>query len=246
MHPSELDLYQVELWRKLMGHSSFQYPNERKLRLEIIDVGERIFQSGLVAGTWGNFSARLDENHFLITPSGFGKGELRPEEMLVADSLGKVVKGKLKPSIETSMHAKIYGKRPDVNAIIHTHPPFATSFASCGKEIPIISVDAASVIGHDIPVAKYRPPGGIELAEEVVRVLGDGRAVLLANHGLVTVAESLEEAYHGTVLAENEAKLVINSYTLGALTELPSEEVRSLRSYYETKYGQDRKVVIRK
>ncbi|MEM3698135.1 MAG: class II aldolase/adducin family protein [Candidatus Bathyarchaeia archaeon] len=240
----EANLYDIYLWKKLMKYNRPKL-NEDNIRLKIIEIGRRLFKEGVVFGTWGNLSARLDNNSFLITPSGFAKGELQPSDLLIVDLSGKVVKGNLRPSIETTLHAKIYKRRMDVGGIIHTHPTFCTSFAICMKEIPIVSVDAAAVIGEKIPVAKYYPPGSEELADEVVNILRDGVAVLLANHGLITVGKNLEEAYHAVIVAENEARILVFSHLIGTPKELQKEEIEALRAYYETKYGQNGKLIVR-
>lgn len=211
---------------------------ERELRLRLIEIAKRISQSGLVAGTWGNVSARLNDHEILITPSGFGKGELNPEHLVVVDMSGEIIRGKLRPSMETPMHVKIYNCRPDVNAIVHTHSPMATAFAVADKKLPVITVDFASVIGEAILVAPYARPGTSELAEVVTEALNEKAVILLGNHGVVAVGDSLDEAFHIAVIVEEAAKIYIYANLIGGVSSIPDEEVNAIRNYYLKEYGQ--------
>ena len=183
----------------------------------------------------------LDKERILITPSGFEKSALKPEHLLIVDLDGTVLQGDLKPSVETWMHTAIYKAREDVNAVIHTHSPYATLFASINEPIPAVTVDFALAIGHEVPVTKYVPPGSKDLAQEVVKVLGkDKLVVLIRNHGAVAVGKKLEDAYHAALLLEKEAEMYFKIKLLGKVEEakLPPEEVNRLHSIYVKAYGQ--------
>ena len=220
--------------------------SEIELRNKLVTVARKVAQAGLVAGTWGNISARLDDKKVLITPSGISKEVLKPEDLLVVDLEGNVVKGNLKPSMETPMHTKIYAMRQDVNAVVHTHSPYATAFAIAGKPLPVLTVDFASVIGHEVPVTKYVRPGTKELAEEVVKTLGNRTAVLIKNHGVVAVGDTLDEAFSVALLIEEQAKMYIFARILGRVDILEEDEVRAIRGYYLHDYGQKgKKIVLR-
>ncbi|MEM2178748.1 MAG: class II aldolase/adducin family protein [Candidatus Methanomethylicaceae archaeon] len=212
--------------------------NEKELRIKLIEIAKRVSQAGLVTGTWGNISAKLSDNEILITPSGFGKSELNPEHLIVIDMNGKVIRGELKPSMETFMHVNIYTHRPDVNAIIHTHSPAATAFAVVNKAIPVITVDFASVVGETIPVAQYARPGTEKLAEVATKTLNKKAAILLRNHGVVAVGNSLDEAFHVAVIVEEAAKIYIYASLIGKPILIPNEEVKAIRDYYLREYGQ--------
>ena len=214
---------------------------ELEARKKLIAVAQKCLEYGLTVGTWGNLSVRLDREKILITPSGFEKSALKPEHLLVVNLDGVVLKGELKPSVETWLHTAIYKAREDVNAVIHTHSPYATLFASVNEPIPVITVDFAAAVGHEVPVTKYVPPGSKDLAEEVVRVLGkDKSVVLIRNHGAVAVGKDLENAYHAALLLENEAAVYFRTKLLEKVEEakLPLEEVERLHSIFVKAYGQ--------
>jgi len=220
--------------------------SEIELRNKLVTVARKVAQAGLVAGTWGNISARLDDKRVLITPSGISKEVLKPEDLLVVDLEGNVVKGNLKPSMETPMHTKIYAMRQDINAVVHTHSPYATAFAIAGKPLPVLTVDFAAVVGHEVPVTRYVRPGTREMADEVIKALGNHTAVLIRNHGIVAVGETLDDAFCVALLIEEEAKMYIFAKILGRIDILEKNEVRAIRDFYLRRYGQEgRKIVLR-
>lgn len=219
---------------------------ETTLRRRLVYIAKKTYEHRLVVGTWGNLSARLDGDKVLMTPSGFEKDLLKPADILVVNLDGEVLRGRWRPSIETPMHVYIYRAREDVNAIIHTHSHYATIFAVRGEPIPPLTVEFASVVGHVVPVTRYVRPGTMEMAREVVNVLGGGKAVLIKNHGVVAVGDSIEEAYHVALLVEEEARTYYFTKLLGGPTEkISSEEVASLHELYVSSYGQrGRKILI--
>lgn len=152
--------------------------SEQKLRFEIIKTGKIIYRLGFAPGTSGNISARLGRRKILITASGAGKGFLTAEDISVVDMRGRLISGK-PPSCETMMHLRIYGRRPEINAVVHAHPPVA---AACSKSV----VSAA--------LARYFKPGSGKLAREVARLCKNSDSILLAKHGAVTFAETLQKA----------------------------------------------------
>ena len=219
---------------------------ELELRKRLLAVAKKCVWYRLMAGTWGNLSARLDEERVLITPSGFEKTALTTRDLLLMNLEGRVLKGRWRPTTETLMHLKIYNARKDVSAVIHTHSPYAMVFAVLGERIPIQTVESAAAIGHGIPVTGYVKPGTEEMAEEVVRTLGDGMAVLVKNHGVVAVGGSLEEAFHTALLVEEEARTYYLAKLLGKTNLLPPDEVKLLRESFIKSYGQkEKKLTIR-
>ena len=222
---------------------------ELELRKKLAAVARKCFEYRLMAGTWGNLSVRMDEKRVLITPSGFEKAALKPEHLLVVDLNGNVLKGKLKPSVETWMHTAIYKARSDVNAVIHTHSPYATLFASINEPVSVISVDYALAVGHDAPVTRYVSPGSKDLADEVVRTLGKDKSVaLIRNHGAIAVGKDLEEAYHAAILLEQEAMMCFRAKLLEKIevAKLPIDEVERLHSAFIKAYGQKKKKITLK
>jgi L-fuculose-phosphate aldolase len=216
-------------------------------RKKLVLIAKKAYEHRLMTGTWGNLSARISIEKILITPSGFEKDLLKANDLLLIDLDGKILKGKWSPSIETPMHVHIYRVRDDVHAVVHTHSHYATVFAVRGEPIPPLTVEFAAVVGHEIPVTRYVRAGTREAAEEIVKTLGDGKAVLLKNHGVVAVGESIEEAYHVALLVEEEARTYYLMKLLGGTIEtIDTEEIKILHEFYVKKYGQwGKKILLR-
>jgi len=209
------------------------------LSKKLIDTGQKIQELGLVFGTWGNLSARCaGENSILITPSGMPFTELTLVDLVFVDLEGEITEGIRKPSTETSLHLAIYRARPDVMAIVHTHSLYASAFAVARKPLPPILEEMAQIIGGEVPISAYAPAGSANIAEEATTSLGQGKAVLLANHGLVGVGRDLAEAALVCKLVEKGAQVYIKALNLGAPVQLNSQEVQILREHYLQSYGQ--------
>ncbi|MEM1580830.1 MAG: class II aldolase/adducin family protein [Nitrososphaerota archaeon] len=220
---------------------------ENILRKKLVYVARKAYEHRLMIGTWGNLSVRMNKNKILITPSGFEKDLLKPSDLLIADLDGQIIKGKWRPSIEMPMHTYIYRRREDVNAIIHTHSHYAMIFAVKGEVIPPLTIEFASVVGHSIPVTRYVRAGTMEAAEEVVNVLDKGKAILIKNHGVVAVGESIEEAYHVALLVEEEARIYFFLKLLSeSIEKLDDKEVGMLHEFYIHSYGQKGKKILLK
>ncbi|HEX3011151.1 MAG TPA: class II aldolase/adducin family protein, partial [Syntrophomonadaceae bacterium] len=143
-------------------------------------------------------------------------------------------------SIETPMHAEIYQKRPDVNAIVHVHSHYSTVFAVAHQSIPVVTEETAQVIGSEIEVAPYATCGSPQLAENTVRTLGPHRAVLLANHGLVGVGKNVADALKVCTVAEKTAKIVLYAQQLGDVHSLLPADIAVLNESFQH-YGQKKK-----
>jgi L-fuculose-phosphate aldolase len=161
----------------------------------------------------GNISA-LNSNleRVYIKRAGADLNRLKHKDILTLDLDGNVLKGEGKPSIETSFHLGIYKVRKDARAVFHVHPPFATAYAVAGKKIPMVT-EAAKIVLIDVPLLPHAPPGSIELANMVADSFKDSRAkaVVLKDHGIVVIGETLEGAYHTTALVEDTAKIAFLS-----------------------------------
>ncbi len=203
------------------------WETELRLRREITQAGRRLWQDGLVAHTDGNISARLDGNWVLITPSGVNKGSLKPHQILRVKIEDGTVDGNGKPSVETPMHLAIYRARPDVNAIVHAHPPYATAFAAAGMALTEPVFPEMIVRFGEVPLVPYATPGTDRLAELVAEAIQDHEALLLQNHGAITVGQTLEEACGLMEALEWTAKGLWFARALGnALPLTPSEIAR--------------------
>lgn len=210
----------------------------KEIRNEIANLGKEITASGFNLGTWGNISARIDENHLAITPSGVAYETITAENIVVIDLTGEIVDGDKKPSIELPLHSAIYKAKKNVNAIVHTHSVCCTAFAIARKPIPAVCEDMIQIVGGQVDIAEYFLPGSKELAQSVATALGNKSACLMANHGLIAVADNLNEAYKIAQIVEKSAQAVIYANSLGEAVELSQADIDFMRDFYLNKYGQ--------
>lgn len=203
------------------------YQAERDL---ICRIGKLLYDRGYVASNDGNISVRCGDR-LIMTPSGVSKGRMTPDMLLVTDLEGNVLEGNRHPTSEGKMHLAVYRHRPDVNAVVHAHPPVSTAFASCrrGLETPYL---AELVVGlGTVPCTRsFAMLSTDEVPESVVPYLPDHNAVLLANHGALTWGGDLWEAFDRMETVEHTAKILMNIQTLGCGVPLTEEEVACLRS----------------
>ncbi|MEQ8235580.1 MAG: class II aldolase/adducin family protein [Syntrophomonadaceae bacterium] len=208
---------------------------ERKM---VVDTAREISRAGLVIGTWGNVSLKIAEQPLvLITPSGMDYRSMEAEDIVLVDMEGQQVEGSWKPSSELPLHLAVYRRRPDLLAIVHVHSSFATAFAVARQTIPVIMEETAQVIGHPIQTAPYALAGSRRVAELAADTLGMGKAVLLANHGLVGTGKNLQEALRVCQIAEETARETYLARMLGGAYALTPEEIDTLHQGY-LKYGQ--------
>ncbi len=203
--------------------------SEQRIREEIVEAGRRLAERFFVAANDGNISARLSEGELLITPTGVNKGELTPEMLLKVDGQGRVLAGSLKPSSEMKMHLAVYRGRSDVGAIVHAHPPAATGFASCGIRLDRDVVLPEVIFGLGaIGFAEYGTPTTEEVPRAVEREIQQSEAVLLANHGSLTVGGTVMEAYYRTEVLEMYARVRLVTKLLGGPRMLEGAQVEEL------------------
>lgn len=208
-----------------------------KVKAEVLAVGCAMLDKGLIAGTWGNISARIPGTQLIaVTPSGRGYRELTPADIVVVDEMGVVIEGGLKPSSELPLHLAIYQARSDVQAIVHTHSVFASACAVAHKAIPPIIEDLVQLVGGGVDVATYALPGTKILAQHVVAALGIKNAVLMANHGVVGCGQSLNEAMMACELVEKAAQIFIYANQIGGAQVLSDEDIKVMHDFYVTYY----------
>lgn len=164
-------------------------------RQKLIQYGKKMVENNLTFSTGGNLSIRIDDRSFLITPSGMAYESLKERDLVVMTSEGQILKGDRKPSSEWHMHGAIYNARPEINVLIHTHSPFVSVVSSLGEELPPISYLIASAGTRTVPLARYETFGTKELGEAAVEAMGNCKAVMLANHGLIAGGDTLEQAF---------------------------------------------------
>jgi L-fuculose-phosphate aldolase len=197
------------------------------IRAEILEIGRRLDAKGLITAAEGNLSVK-DGDRIFITAGGAYKGRLTPEQVVVTDLEGRVVEGEARVSSELPMHLAIYRARPDVRAVVHAHPPVATAFAVAHVPLdrPILA-EAVLLLGS-VPVVPYAPPSTAELASAVASGVAQAQALLLANHGAVTLGESLARAHERMETLEHLARVTLFARLLGGDHPLAAEEVQKL------------------
>jgi len=183
---------------------------ETFLRTKIVKVGEYLWQRGLVAANDGNISARLSATEILITPTGISKGMMQAEELIVVDLEGKVLRGDLKPSSEQLMHLEVYQQRTEIEAVVHAHPPYATTFAVAGESLTKQILTEVTVLVGEVPLAPFALPSTAEVAESIHSLILDHDLILLEFHGALTLGRSLDEAYYNMERLEFYARISWN------------------------------------
>ena len=210
----------------------------KKIREEICDVCTKLWQRGIVAANDGNVSVLLPDGSIICTPSGISKAAITPEMLLHVEqdlTVLSALEG-MKPSSELKMHIRCYQERPDVKAVVHAHPPIATSFASIGKGLDDYKVMETIVQLGAVPVAPYAKPSSDEVPDSIAPFLKDHDAVLLANHGALTVGDSLKTAYFRMETLEMFAKTSLYMKLLGGGDDLPKDKIDELLDLRENGY----------
>lgn len=203
-------------------------PPEENARRELVDLCHKLGRREWVANHDGNVSCRLGDGRFLASPTAVHKCDVGHEMLVVVDREGKVVQGTRKVFSEMALHLAIYKARPDVQWVVHAHPPHATAWAVAGEsffEVPFMGEPVVS-LGARIPLVPYLPPGGDPgpLEAEIAEV----DAVLLANHGAIAVAKDAETAYLRMELVEHVARIAAIARPLGGPRPLPHDAVEKL------------------
>ncbi len=211
----------------------------QKIVFELVDVCHRIYDRGFVTATDGNISARLPGGNILATPTSLNKGMVRADDFVEVDPEGSLVSGLNRPSSELLMHLYIYRQRPDVQAIVHAHPPYATGFATA--RIPLNECLFPEVIVGlgAIPLAPYGTPSTSEVVESIEPFVPNADAILLANHGVVTYGRDLLNAYFKMEKVEHAAHITFVARLLGGEKPLSEADIEKLRKISTESYGKD-------
>ncbi|MGF3499295.1 MAG: class II aldolase/adducin family protein [Candidatus Methanosuratincola sp.] len=188
---------------------------------------------GLITGSGGNASLRLkDKDEILITPSGVYKAELEEADLVRMNLDGKVLDGRWKPSSEWRMHTEIYRKREDVNAVIHVHSPYTTGLTIAGRRIAPITPEVALLL-PEVEVVEYACPGTERLGKLVGSRIAGKRALILQNHGVVSVGRDLLEAMTAIEVLEEGAITTFVASLMGGAKVIPEEEVELIKRVYK-------------
>ena len=199
-----------------------------RIRAAIVETGRRLYARGLIAGHEGNVSVRCG-NELLVTPGGVCKGFLSPDDVVSTDLEGRARHGGRATS-EILMHAAVYRRRPDVTAVVHAHPPVATGFAVAGLPLdrPVLAEPVVTL--GPVPVIAYGTPSSADLADRVAAATASAHALLLANHGALTVGETLERAWERMETLEQFARITLVARLLGREREIDGDFVAALEA----------------
>lgn len=219
-----------------------------ELREQICDVCHKMWQKGWVAANDGNVSVKLEDGTFLATPTGMSKSFITPEKLVHIDMEGNILEAEegCRPSSEIKMHLRCYREREDVGAVLHAHPPVATGFAVANKPLDEYSMIETVIALGSVPVTPYGTPSTYEVPDAIAPYLGEHDAVLLQNHGALTVGADVITAYYRMETLELFAQISLNAHMLGGAKEISRENIDRLISMREGYgvTGRDRKSVV--
>ena len=196
--------------------------SDKAIRQEVLDAAKGMVACGLVEGTAGNVSARLDADRVVMTPSSVDYAEMTLDDLVVTDMDANVLEGSRPPTSEKALHLACLRAHQDIGAVMHCHALYASMFAINHQPIPCVVEEFDVYVGGEVPVAEYRLTGSNELAEEASRWLADRGAVLMANHGLLCVGKHPADALKVARLVERTAQLVWGARLLGTAVPLPT------------------------
>lgn len=192
-------------------------------------MGRRLSDRGLLAGTQGNISVRLDSERIVVTPGGVSKGRLSPRDMITVNlTTGAKLQGPGRASSELPMHLFVYRNRPDILACVHAHPPYATAFAVAGVQLAEDFLPEVVLSVGRVPLTDYAPPGTQAVPQALAPFIADCNAFLLRNHGLLTIGRTLEEAYNRHETVEHCARIAHLSSQIGDPHGIPADDYERL------------------
>lgn len=197
-------------------------------RQEIVKFSHKVQQYGYVSATDGNLSVRLDDNTVMITPSGLEKGEMTLEAPIIVDMDGNKIEGEGKPSSEGKMHLEVYRLRPDVNAVIHAHPPKCIAFTIAGQPVDTCLLPEVVVTLGAVPTSRYATPTTDEVPDSIREYIMKSDAVMLSRHGSLTVGKDLKSAFKILEKMEHSATIAIYARMLGGPVPFSSTELQKL------------------
>lgn len=219
--------------RRRSGPAEVFVTSEWHLRRELADIGRRVYDRGLVAGTDGNVSARVMGDRLLISPSGSCLGMLEPGDFVLIDHAGRVITGNGRPSSERWMHIAAYAERPDVMAAIHAHPPATIAFTVAGLTPDPCALPEVILAFGQVPVTAYATPATAEGAVVVRDLIKRYDALVLDRHGALTVGKNLRDAFFKLEKLEHGSHVMLMANQMGQARRLPPEEVAKLGALRE-------------
>lgn len=207
------------------------------IRREICEIGRRMYDRQYAAAHDGNISYRLSDDEVLCTPTRICKGFMRPEDLCVVDLDGRQVAGERNRTSEVLVHLEIYRRDPQARAVVHCHPPHATAFGVAGEPIPSCIMPEVEFVLGVVPLAPYETPGTAAVAETIRPHIGRANTIILSNHGTLSWADTIEEAYWYTEILENYCRILLLARQLGRARRLPDDKVHELLDMKEQAGG---------
>jgi L-fuculose-phosphate aldolase len=218
---------------------------EKEARAAVLAAAKGMLGHRLTSGTSGNVSARLDGGTIVITPSGVPYQDMGPGDLVVITMSGEPVSldavspgpgspgpGGLIPSSEHQLHTACYLAFPEIGAVLHSHPPYASMFAAAREPVPAVIDEAVIFLGGDIPVAPYAISGSAGVGTNAVWMLAQRASALIANHGLVTIADTPAQALHHAVVSEHCAQVAWGTRAFGGHFPLPASTLETFAEAY--------------
>jgi len=211
-----------------------EWNREYTLREEMVRIGRLMYERGYVVANDGNLSARLDERHVLCTPSGLCKGMMSPDQMIIVDMEGRKVgqataaNRNLVPTSEVFMHLEAYRQRPDVQAVVHAHPPTTVALSIAGISLANCMLPEVIVNVGLVPTTQYATPASLENVSAIRELIVGHDGIVLQRHGVLTVGRCLLEAYMRLEAIEQIAKITVILEQLGRGEPLPPAQVEKL------------------
>lgn len=202
-------------------------------KLACIKAGMQLDRYGLISLAGGNISMRMKSGEILVTPSGMIYEDMVADDMVVMALDGKIIEGKRKPSSDTAAILHIMRERPDINAVIHTHQPFATAISLIEDEFRADLTTLGNSCGGNVPIAPYSSPGSEDMGKDTVKYLGEGHAVILAHHGVMACGNSLKQALNAAVYLEECAKGYLAARAIGPIKHLTDAQIKQTVEIYK-------------
>ena len=211
------------------------YESEKQ---SLIDCALQMKAEQLIKGNGGNVSLRVDEDRFLVTPSAMDYETMVPSDVVVVDAAGNVVEGTRRPTSDITAVLYVFNHRPDINAVIHTHQPYATGLGLVMDEIPCNLSTLANATEGPVNVAAYGDPGNLAMGVEAVKAIGDRLAVVLKHHGVIAVGRDLRQALFACVYLEEACKTIQVALSTGLpMATMTQEQIDEAVAVFH-RYGQ--------
>ncbi|HVN50967.1 MAG TPA: class II aldolase/adducin family protein [Acidimicrobiales bacterium] len=204
-----------------------------EVRDQVLAAAKKMYARGLVEGTAGNVSGRVDDGTVVVTPSSLGYDEMTLADLVQVTLDGEVVSGERSPTSEKNVHLAAYAAYPEVGGVVHCHAKYASTYAVAHEAIPAAIDEFIVYIGGDVPCCEYHPSGSAELGPEVASRLADRSAALMANHGLVAIGKSVDDALHSALVVEHNAQIFWGAKLLGGVVPLPEKDRTNFKNVYD-------------